>query len=84
MAESRLISLALVMHELLTKAPGLGSPRIGQAQTRSAPPAPCPRQAPRGSKAPYSAKILAGPLDQVILMSPPFGVTGSPVTPVSI
>jgi hypothetical protein len=33
---------------------------------------------------PYSAKILAGPLDQVILMSPPFGVTGSPVTPVSI
>jgi hypothetical protein len=37
-----------------------------------------------GSRAPQRAKILADPLDHVTLMSPPFGVTGSPVTPVSM
>ena len=82
MAESRLISLALVIHELLTNAPGLGPLRFGQAPVSAAGPVPAP-SAPRRQGS-YSAKILAGPLDQVILMSPPFGVTGSPVTPVSI
>ena len=37
-----------------------------------------------GPRAPQRAKILAAPLDHVTLMSPPFGVTGSPVTPVSM